>query len=130
MVKSSSKDLVFDSSELIKISDTLITTIDQLSNAYISGFSKMQANPFYILGKAKEEVDRIVLQDSRGDFGRSDLSFVLGVAGDYYGKLQMLSQYYSILSEYCFTVMIEVQEKDEEIVRYINQLQSGLIGGD
>lgn len=127
MSNSGNEELVYDTDELIKISETLKQTMEELSEASTYNFSKLNGIRFYSSGQAEEEMDRILTKNGRNDvdFPNQELLFVGGVAEDYYGKLQMLMQYYSILSEYCFTGMLEVKENDEKIAQYIQQVQGG-----
>lgn len=88
----------------------------------------MKSQPFYTSGRAEESMDKIVSKDGRGEFGETIEDFAISVIGDYFGKIQMLCQYYSLLSEYAFSTMIEVQEMDEEIARYIQKCQEAIVG--
>lgn len=123
MGNTNSKELLYDAGELIKISDTLDAVIKQLATSCNTNFSTMKDTSFYMAGRATEEIERIVSIESRG------VDFTNIIAKDYYGKLQMLLIYYSQLSEYCMVVMKEVQEKDETIAKYLQELSRNSGGG-
>lgn len=115
-------ELVVEAEELIEVANRLEGVLNSLTEAsYINGM-KMKNNEFYKSGMASELFDKIVSKNGRIIENMTlEEGFALGVAGDFYGKVQMLGQYYSILSEYCMQVMMEFKDKDEKIAQYIEQ---------
>ena len=56
-------------------------------------------------------------------------AFGMNIEKDLYGKIQMLSDYYSLLQGYCLDTIIEYAQFDRKAAYYIKQLETSVLGG-
>lgn len=109
-----SKEIKASYDELASFAQNLDSLMGKIIQEVLPPFSTIKNNPCYIEGSAEEEVERIFNSSGRADFSIE----MLEVAEDYYGKIQMLATYYSLLSEYVYYCMDEYEYMD----RYLSEL--------
>lgn len=115
--------VAINSEELIQLSDSIIAVIQAIENEIYPAFKYLYDSPFYEDGECKGKVERITSVNSRSD------TFGMNVEQDLYGKIQMLSDYYSLLHGYCLDTISEYALLDEKAANYIKQLETSVFGG-
>jgi len=118
-----SGNIVMSSEELIELSDSIIELIKEIENVISPAFKYLHETPFYEDGKCKDKVERIISVKSRSN------AFGMNIEKDLYGKIQMLSDYYSLLQGYCLDTIIEYAQFDRKAAYYIKQLETSVLGG-
>jgi len=118
-----SKKVVINAEELIQLSDSLIELIKEIEEKLYTSFEYLYGTPFYEGGRCEEEIKRILPMVSRSE------GLGMNIEKDLYGKLQMLSNYYSIAHRYCLDTICEYAKLDEQAAKYIQKLETSIFGG-
>ncbi len=101
-------NVIIDASEIDEIKQELDHIMEEIEKVTSQVFPYVYHHKFYKSGKAEERMERILDTTNRisGDL------FTLQIAADYYGKIHMLSSYYSLIQGYCFDALQQFQEQD------------------
>ena len=102
-------------------------------------FRYMYETAFYLRGKAEEEVKRLIAIEDRNAIIESipeeikasleaEITGIDAMGQDYYGKIQMLGTYYSLLETYVEKALEEIEIFDEKKSKAIATATSA-IGG-
>ena len=116
-------NVIIEANEIDEIKKELDKIMEEIEKVTSQAFPHLYNHKFYKSGKAEERMERILDTTNRipGEL------FTLQTAADYYGKIQMLSSYYSLIQSYCFDALQQFQEQDEALKqlleKYISEVQ-------
>lgn len=116
-------DIFIEASEIDEIKKELDILMEEIEKVTSQAFPHLYHHRFYKSGKAEERMEKLLDTTNR----ISGELFTLQIAADYYGKIQMLTSYYSLIQSYCFDALQQFQEQDEALKqlleKYISEVQ-------